>query len=113
MRTSVPITHRFTLPVDIGDGAVMDIVNPVADPHLEWMLRYAGDLNPAQAGRFSAAHIVECYDYLISGHINMGEATRRLRMLRAARREAIVRAQFAKATERAHGIAPAGGIGGE
>jgi hypothetical protein len=78
----------YTLNVPTGGGAVMFIVNPMADPHIEWMLRYGRDLNPSEAGRFSAASIVDSFDYLLSENINMTEATRRLRLLRAARRAA-------------------------
>jgi len=78
-----------TLNVPVGDGARMCIVNPLADPHIEWLLRYSNNLNAPEAGRFSAAELVNNYDYLLSDHINMTEATRRLRLLRAARRAAL------------------------
>lgn len=80
---------RYTSSVPVGDGAVMTIVNPVSDPQIGWMLCHASDLNQSRAGRFSAAAIVESFDYLLSGSINMTEATRRLRLLRAARRNAV------------------------
>lgn len=79
----------FALPVPVGGTAVMFVPNPMADPHIEWSLRYAGDLNDSHAGRFSAAAIVEGYAYLLSREINMTEATRRLRVLRAALRTAL------------------------
>jgi hypothetical protein len=85
----------YTLTVPTGGGAVMFIVNPASDPHIGWMLRYAGDLNQPQAGRFSAASIIDSFDYLLSGHIAMTEATRRLRALRAARRSALAANQGA------------------
>ncbi len=69
-----------TLMVSVGGGARMSISQPRADPHLEWSLRY-GD---PEAVRFVAASVVESYDYLLSDNINMVEATRRLRILRAA-----------------------------
>ena len=69
-----------TLMVPIGGGAVMTVSLPGADPHLEWSLRYGDPV----AVRFVAASVVESFDYLLSGHITMAEATRRLRLLRAA-----------------------------
>jgi hypothetical protein len=79
----------YTLRVDLGGNAVATIVNPWGDPHLEWMLRYAADLNDTKAGRFSAASVLDTFDYLLSDAINMTEATRRLRLLRKARTEAL------------------------
>ena len=69
--------------------AVMTVSLPGCDPHLEWSLRYG---NP-EAVRFSAAAVVESFDYLLSGHINMAEATRRLRILRAAVRNSPAQAR--------------------
>jgi predicted HAD superfamily phosphohydrolase len=69
-----------TLAVPTGGGAVMTVSLPGADPHLEWSLRY-GDPN---AVRFHAASVVESFDYLLSNNINMVEAMKRLRTLRAA-----------------------------
>lgn len=83
------MSAAFTKQVDVGDGAVMTIVDPCSDPHIECMLRYASDLNVPSAGRFSAASLVESYDYLLSDHITMKEATSRLRLMRAARCAAI------------------------
>ncbi len=37
--------------------------------------------------RFLAASVIESFDYLLSSNINMTEATRRLRVLRAAVRD--------------------------
>ena len=82
-------THRYVTQVPTGGNAVMSIVNPMADPHIEWSLRYADNL---ASSRFSAASLVESYDYLLSQNINMTEATRRLRLLRAARRAVIAKA---------------------
>ena len=89
------MSQNYTLRVETGGGAVMTIVNPMCDPHIEWMMRYGRDLNPSEAGRFSAASLIESYDYLLSGAINMTEATRRLRLLRAARRSSIIAASQA------------------
>jgi hypothetical protein len=69
-----------TLMVPTGGSAVMTVSLPGADPHLEWSLRYGSP----EAVRFLAASVVESFDYLLSDHINMTEATRRLRILRAA-----------------------------
>lgn len=71
-----------TAEVDVG-GAYMTIVNPYHDFSIEWQLRY-GD---AAGVRFVAASLVSSYDYLLSGEINMQEATRRLRLMRAKRRD--------------------------
>jgi hypothetical protein len=68
--------------VQVGNGAVMSASNPHADPHIEWAMRYGDPV----AMRFQAATIIESYDYLLSANINMQEATRRLRILRAAMR---------------------------
>lgn len=81
-----PRVMGCTLMVPTGGSAVMTIALPGADPHLEWSLRYG---NP-KAVRFMAASVVESFDYLLSDSINLTEATRRLRVLRAA-----VRAQLA------------------
>lgn len=74
----------YSLTVPVGGGAVMFVPNPRSDPHIEWSLRYARDLNNPDAGRFSAAACIESFDYLLSSNINMTEATRRLRIMRAA-----------------------------
>src|SRR5687768_8313542 len=60
----------YTLRVPTGDGAVMFIVNPASDPQIGWMLCHASDLNQSRAGRFSAAAIIESFDYLLSANIN-------------------------------------------
>lgn len=73
----------MTLEVDVGGGAAMRIVDPrsLEDGGLEWGLRYgaAGDL------RYTAASVIESYDYLLSSAINEAEALRRLRELRRVR----------------------------
>ena len=76
--------EQLTQKVDCGAGAVMSIVEPrsLEDGGVEWRLRYS---DPA-AVRFAAASLIESYDYLISDEITMTEATRRLRLLRAARK---------------------------
>jgi hypothetical protein len=78
---------KLTIEVDCGGGAFMTIVDPSSfeDGGVEWRLRYG---NPDQV-RFIAARVVESYDYLLCDEITMGEATRRLRLLRAARRKAL------------------------
>lgn len=72
-----------TLMVPTGGSAVMTVALPGCDPHLEWSLRYGSP----EAVRFSAASVIESFDYLLSNNINMTEATRRLRLLRAAVRD--------------------------
>jgi hypothetical protein len=76
----------MTLRVDVGGGAVDTIIDPrsFADGSPEWIMRYG---NPLPI-RFAIASLLESYDYLCSGAITMKEATRRLRLMRAARREA-------------------------
>jgi len=70
--------------VKLGDGAAMSILNPRSfeDGGLEWQLRY-GDVERA---RYLAASIVSDYDALTSDAMTLTEATRRLRILRLARR---------------------------
>lgn len=72
-----------TLMVPTGGNAVMTAPLPGCDPHLEWSLRYGSP----EAVRFAAAAVVESFEYLLSSNINMAEATRRLRVMRAAVRE--------------------------
>jgi hypothetical protein len=64
----------------------MTVSLPGADPHLEWSLRYGDPM----AVRFLAASVIESFDYLLSDNINMTEATRRLRVLRAAVRASAI-----------------------
>lgn len=77
--------RTVTVRVALGDGAVMVIPdpNPGDGRHpIEWALRYG----KPDAVRYQAAELIDSYDYLLSGNINMTEATRRLRLLRKARR---------------------------
>lgn len=69
--------------VDCGGGATMCLVVPGIEQTLDWSLRYATNVEPF---RYSAAAVISSYDYLLSGDITMAEATRRLRLLRAARK---------------------------
>jgi hypothetical protein len=69
--------------VHLGDGAFASIVNPYCENHIEWQLRYG----MPHVVRYVAASLVESYDYLLSPDIDMKEATRRLRVLRQARRD--------------------------
>jgi hypothetical protein len=73
----------MTAEVSIGDGAYMSIINPQSfeDGGPGWVMRY-GD--PAGI-RYAVASLLDSYDYLLSGHISMTEATRRLRLMRKAR----------------------------
>lgn len=75
---------KLTAEINCGDGAVMSIVDPRSfeDGGIGWTLRY-GDPGGV---RYTAASLIDSYDYLLSGEITMQEATRRLRLLRAARR---------------------------
>lgn len=73
----------MTVRVPVGDGAVHEIIDPRSfeDGGLEWTMRYG---NP-ETVRYSAASIIDSYDYLLSDHITLTEATRRLRILRQYR----------------------------
>ncbi len=86
----------FFLTVEVGDGAAHFITNPRADPHLQWALRYGGKfgsesqrLEWLERAAMSAATVLSGFDYLLSENITMKEATRRLRLLRAAHQTAI------------------------
>jgi len=84
--TNTPGGHPadgMTAVVSMGGGAFATVINPqsFAEGGPEWVMRYG---NP-EGIRYSVASILESYDYLLSGNINMTEATRRLRLLRAAR----------------------------
>lgn len=63
----------------------MSIVNPMSLAYggVEWRLRY----DDPEEVRYVAASLIESYDYLLSSDINMTEAIRRLRLMRAARRQ--------------------------
>jgi hypothetical protein len=85
------MSEQFTLAIKVGGSACMFAPNPKADPHIEWSLRYSDHLNDPRCGRFSAAAVVESFAYLLSDQINMTEATRRLRLMRAAVRDHLSR----------------------
>ncbi len=76
----------MTIHVPVGDGAVMDIIDPRSfeDGGPEWVMRYG---NP-ESIRYSVATLLSSYDYLLSGEITMTEATKRLRIMRQYRRAA-------------------------
>lgn len=75
----------MTCHVDLGNGAVFSIIDPRSfrEGGPEWTMRY-GDPSGI---RFVVASLLESYDYLLSDAINLSEATRRLRLLRAKRKE--------------------------
>jgi hypothetical protein len=75
----------MTATVCIGDGAFSTILNPASfnNGSLGWTLTYGN----AQAVRLTARSVIESYDYLLSGATTMKDATRRLRLLRNARRD--------------------------
>jgi hypothetical protein len=75
----------MTAQVECGDGAVMSIIDPRSFNNCgpEWVMRYG---NPDSI-RFTVASLLASYDYLLSDHINQAEALRRLRLLRAKRKE--------------------------
>lgn len=82
--------------VHVGEDAYMTIVNPWCENNIEWQLRYG---NP-ETVRYVAASLLDTFDYLLSGNINMAEATRRLRLMRQARKE--LREQAILGRERQH-----------
>jgi hypothetical protein len=73
----------LTAQVALGGGAVSTIINPqsFADGGPEWRCRYGN----VESIRYTAASLLASYDYLLSDNISMQEATRRLRLMRAAR----------------------------
>lgn len=77
--------NGMTAEVHLGDGAFSTIINPWSYDNggVEWSLRYGN----AESVRYTAASIISSYDYLLSEAIPFAEAARRLRLLRAARRE--------------------------
>ena len=74
----------MTATVTLGDNSAMSIINPksFAEGGAEWVIRYG---NP-ESIRYTIASLLSSYDSLMSGDISMKEATRRLRLARAARR---------------------------
>lgn len=81
--SSATDSSAMTARVNVGDGAVMEIINPQSldDGGPEWRVRY-GQVEPI---RYCIAGLLESYDYLLSGNITMKEATRRLSLMRQAR----------------------------
>lgn len=75
----------MTIDVSYGGGAIGSIINPLADPHPEWVSRYGN----VEGIRYALASFLETYDYLLSQSINDKEAVRRLRIMRGARRAAL------------------------
>lgn len=75
---------NMTADMEMGGGAFMTFINPqsFADGGPEWTCRYGNIVGI----RYTVANLLESYDYLLSSNINMQEATRRLRLLRAGRR---------------------------
>jgi hypothetical protein len=69
--------------VEVGDGAVMSIVDPTHDGGLIWTLTWGN----VESVRYVAAGVLDSYDYLLSSAISTAEAIRRIRLLRAARRD--------------------------
>lgn len=75
----------MTAVVQMGDGAAHNIINPQSfeDGGPGWHLTWGN----VEGVRYTAASLLDSYDYLLSGAITMAEATRRLRLLRNARKE--------------------------
>ena len=85
------MSNRYPHPADgmtaeviVGDNAAMTIVNPqsFSDGGAEWVMRYGDPVSI----RYTVASLISSYDYLLSDNINMKEATRRLRLMRAERK---------------------------
>jgi len=78
---------KLTEEVQVGEGALMTIVNPQSfvDGGPAWICRYGNVENI----RYTLAALIQSYDYLLSGEISMNEATRRLKLMRHARRAAL------------------------
>lgn len=72
---------KLTEAVEVAEGAHMTIPNPAVEDTLIWRLRYAD----AGQVRHMAAAVVDSFDYLLSENITLGEAIRRLRLMRRAR----------------------------
>jgi hypothetical protein len=74
----------MTAVVQMGDGAAATIINPqcLDEGGPGWHLTWGN----VEGVRYTAASLLESYDYLLSGNISMAEAARRLRLLRAARK---------------------------
>jgi hypothetical protein len=100
----MPRDEGYAIRVPVGGNAVMAMPNPWGDPHIEWSIRYSRDLNDSSgssggAGRFVAAEILASFDYLVSDAITMQEATRRLRLMRRARADALKAGSAASGVE--------------
>ena len=78
------MSEKLLIYVDCGGGAQMSLPMPRLNGGIEWRLRYGS----AADVRFVAASALESYSYLTSKEISMAEATRRLRLLRKAKRDA-------------------------
>lgn len=73
----------LTANVNIGDGAVMSIINPqsFAEGGPAWRMIYGDPIGI----RFAVASLLDSYDYLLSANITSAEAIARLRVMRRAR----------------------------
>jgi hypothetical protein len=69
--------------VELGDGAVLSVQDPRNDINLEWQMRYGS----AEDVRFQAASLLASYESLLQPDMRLGEAIRRLRLIRNAYRE--------------------------
>lgn len=75
----------MTATISMGGGAYSTIINPQSfeDGGPEWVMRYG---NP-ESIRYTVASLLETFDYLLSDALTMKEATERLRIMRAVRRD--------------------------
>lgn len=81
----------MVIDISMGGGAVVSIINPQSFEYggPEWVCRYGN----VEGIRYAVAGLLDSYDYLLSGAINMTEATRRLRLMRAVRRAVLTQTQ--------------------
>lgn len=77
-------TEELRLTTEVGDGAVMFHPDPTKyrAGGLCWHLTY-GD---ARSFKGQAVSVIQSFDFLLDEGVSMKEATRRLRLLRSARK---------------------------
>ncbi len=75
----------MTAIISMGGGAYSTIANPqsIENGGPEWVMRYGAP----ESIRYTVAGLLETFDYLLSDSISMKDATDRLRIMRAVRRD--------------------------
>lgn len=78
------LADGMTAIICIGGGAFSTIPNPQSYQHggIVWHLTYSANVRPYV---LAAGSVISTFDYLLSDAIGMGEATRRLKLMRRAR----------------------------